>query len=141
MKPMNFQGMNTVYAKDSKDYSPLPALKLDADNMGRVITCWALEPGEIQLISLTGQIWLQQMTFNNNLQPVFMTPRPEDLPMALQSTQRALLLGNDQTKLMDFLKYLHKHDLIQIAPDMILVDKYLGLNLKTNEEGDQENGD
>lgn len=67
MRPIIFEGANVTYAKDQPEYLPLPAYKsID----GIVTTCWELTPEERIEILETGCVYLQQMTFNQPLQPV-----------------------------------------------------------------------
>lgn len=67
MKPIEFKGHNIVYGKDQEEYQPLPALKLPD---GTVISCWELTDEEKETVIRTGKIYIQQMTFNESLQPI-----------------------------------------------------------------------
>lgn len=67
MKPIEFEGHNIVYAKDQKEYIPLPAFR---DKDGGVVTCWELTPEERLEIFNTGKLWLKTLTFNQPLQPI-----------------------------------------------------------------------
>lgn len=69
MKPTGFEGINTVYAKDQKEYQPLPAMKVDGRE-GIVVTCWKMSFRERLRVIFTGKVWLSCMTFNQPLQPV-----------------------------------------------------------------------
>jgi len=69
MKPIEFPGHNVVFAKDQPEYLPLPALRMPD---GMVITCWELSEDEKKQILETGKIYLQQLTFNQPLQPVLL---------------------------------------------------------------------
>jgi len=66
MKPVEFDGANTVFAKDQPEYLPLPAHRT-ADGM--VITCWQFTWFERFKILLFGRMWFSQLTFNQLLQP------------------------------------------------------------------------
>lgn len=66
MKPVEFEGRNTVWAKDQPPYLPLPAHN-GVD--GIVTTCWHLTIGERLRMLWSGRLWLQQMAFGNPLQP------------------------------------------------------------------------
>lgn len=68
MKPILFPGCNVEFAKDQPEYLPLPAI-LCAGDEGRVISCWELTDEEIAIISKTRKIYLNQLTFNQKLQP------------------------------------------------------------------------
>lgn len=72
MTPKSFTGQNVVYAKDQPEYLPLPAHKSDD---GCVTTCWRLTLLGRFRVLLTGEIWLQTLTFNAPLQPQRMCNR------------------------------------------------------------------
>lgn len=42
MKPVEFPGVNVVFAKDQPEYMPLPAMKIPNDPQGLIITKWQL---------------------------------------------------------------------------------------------------
>lgn len=67
MKPIKFPEQNVVYAKDQKEYLPLPAHRTED---GQVITCWQLDEKELEQIQQTGCIWLRIHTFNMPLHPM-----------------------------------------------------------------------
>lgn len=71
MKPIEFPGHNVVFAKDQPEYQPLPAMRLPD---GTVITCWELTDEDLETIKSTRRMYLSQLTFNQPLQPIFMTP-------------------------------------------------------------------
>jgi hypothetical protein len=74
MKPIEFDGANCVYGKEQPEYQPVPANK---DAYGTVVTCWQLEPGDLERIKETGCVWLSVLTFNQALQPVLLlTEKP-----------------------------------------------------------------
>jgi len=70
MKPMEFRGVNCVYAKDQSEYLPLPAQKTED---GAVKTCWKLSLKERLTILFKGKLYLTILTFNKPLQPVKLT--------------------------------------------------------------------
>jgi len=76
MKPIYFKEQNIVYAKDQKEYIPLPAHKTED---GDVITCWELSKEEIAHINEHGTLWLSIKTFNNPLQPIYLTTTKAEL--------------------------------------------------------------
>lgn len=47
MKPVEFPGVNVVFAKDQPEYMPLPAMKIPNDPQGLIITKWQLSPEEL----------------------------------------------------------------------------------------------
>lgn len=67
MKPVKFEGSNTIIGKNQKQYNPLPA-KLE-DN-GDVTICWKLSWKDRFFLLFTGKIWSKHKTFNKNFQPV-----------------------------------------------------------------------
>ncbi len=69
MRPVEFTGQNVILAKDQPEYTPLPAMLMPD---GLVITCWELSEEEKAEIAETGKIYLQQLTFNQPLQPVLL---------------------------------------------------------------------
>ena len=72
MKPVKFKHQNTVYAKDQKDYEPLPALKIESPN-GEVISCWKMSVADRVKVLFTGRVWLSLMSFNEPLTPSFLS--------------------------------------------------------------------
>jgi hypothetical protein len=70
MKPVEFDGMNVVIAKDQAEYLPLPAQVLEG---GEVITCWELTDDELAEVQKTKRVWLGVWTFGHPLQPVLLT--------------------------------------------------------------------
>lgn len=67
MKPTEFKEQNCTYAKDQKEYSPLPSFRTPD---GEVTSCWKLTNEELQEIIKTGTIWVSVLTFNHPLQPM-----------------------------------------------------------------------
>lgn len=76
MKPIAFKEHNVVFAKDQKEYQPLPALKFED---GTVVTCWKLSWKEMFRLVFTRKIWLAQLSFNKPLQPQFVTVNKNDV--------------------------------------------------------------
>lgn len=68
MKPVEFPGVNVVFAKDQPEYMPLPAMKIPNDPQGLIITKWQLSPEELERVKETGTIHLSMLTFNQPLQ-------------------------------------------------------------------------
>lgn len=69
MDPVEFDGCNTVFAKDQPQYRPLPAMVDREDPHGLTVICWKLTPAEIVAVMQTGIIWQSVCTFNQPLQP------------------------------------------------------------------------
>lgn len=63
MKPVDFEGVNCILAKDQPPYQPLPVM-MDFDSNGCVTSCWRLTWWERLKLLVTGRLWLTQMTFN-----------------------------------------------------------------------------
>lgn len=76
MKPIEFPEQNVVYAKNQPEYLPLPAYKTED---GDVITCWEFSEQEIKEIQKTGKLWIAVKTFDNPLQPIFLTTTKAEL--------------------------------------------------------------
>jgi len=62
------EDLEAVYAKDQPEYLPLPALPVDDGT--RIITRWKLTLRERVRLLLTGDLYLQVLTFRRPLQPV-----------------------------------------------------------------------
>ncbi len=60
----------TTFAKDQPEYVPLPSHRQPD---GTVTTRWRLTWSERLRVFLTGDLWLQLLTFNKPLQPVKLT--------------------------------------------------------------------
>lgn len=64
-----------VYAADQPEYQPLPAFKCVN---GKILTRWELNDEEKQLVCEQGYIYLAVNTFNQPLQPVYLSATPPD---------------------------------------------------------------
>jgi hypothetical protein len=89
MKPITFPEVNTIYAKDQKEYSPLPAF-LENSIQGEVITCWKLSFIERLRILFTGRIWLALLSFNKPLTPTFITTRKSEVLETTEEKDRGI---------------------------------------------------
>jgi len=69
MKPIYFKEHNKVYAKNQKDYLPLPVYE-DKIQGGRVFHCWQLSIGERIKLLWTGKLWINVLNFGQKLQPI-----------------------------------------------------------------------
>lgn len=65
MHPIKFKESNCTYAKNQKEYLPLPAYK----NKDGVVSCWKLSLLERIKILLKGKFYFSVYTFNKPLQP------------------------------------------------------------------------
>ncbi|HEY1044965.1 MAG TPA: hypothetical protein VGF79_00905 [Bacteroidia bacterium] len=77
MKPKEFKGQNVVFGANQPEYQPLPALRIP--ETGEVITCWQMTDEEFEEVSKTRCVYLQQLTFNQPLQPVYLSSGLHDL--------------------------------------------------------------
>ena len=66
MIPIEFDGVNCVYAKDQPEYLPLPVHRTDD---GTVVSCWRLTWPERLQVLFSGCMWYSVLTFNESLQP------------------------------------------------------------------------
>jgi len=78
MKAIEFPEHNMVLAKDQPEYLPLPVFRAPD---GLVVSCYRLTWRERLKLLFTGRFWLQQLTFNQPLQPQCPTV---DYPFAKQ---------------------------------------------------------
>ena len=76
MKPVKFKEANTVYAEDQSEYLPLPVHK---DEDGQVTSCWKLSFWERLIVFFAGRVWLSNLTFNQPLQPIFISVKKSDM--------------------------------------------------------------
>jgi len=67
MKPVEFDGFNTVYGKGQEEYIPLPAHRTED---GTVTTEWEFTPEERAAIANGANLRISQLTFNKALQPI-----------------------------------------------------------------------
>ncbi len=70
MDAVKFEEVNVVFAEHQEEYNSLPA---HSSEEGVVTTCWKLSKQELEKINQTGVLWIQLMTFNNPLQPIFVS--------------------------------------------------------------------
>ena len=64
-----------VFAKDQPEYIPLPAI---SDGY-KVITKWKLSKEELEEIAITGEIYLELLTFGQPLQPIKLSTNLEEV--------------------------------------------------------------
>lgn len=90
MKPIDFEGINTVIGQSQDCYLPLPALIKDHTvedeegdpvviENGNVISCWELTDEEVAQIVKTKKVWLSTLTFGGPFQPVCLTVNKDDV--------------------------------------------------------------
>jgi len=69
MKSIKFKQVNKTYAKNQKQYIPLPVYEDDIQG-GRVFHCWKLSFRERFKILFTGKLWINVLNFHQKLQPI-----------------------------------------------------------------------
>ena len=88
MRPIEFQGQNKTYAADQDCYGNLPAHAGD-DEWGIVTACWSMSWWERLRVLWNGCVWVQIMTFNQELQPSKVcASKPDLLTYATQEEGR-----------------------------------------------------
>lgn len=85
MKPKEFSEANVVYGKGQPEYKPLPAHKTEE---GEAIFCFELDEEERKRIAQTGELWVSLLTFNQPLQPIFITINKSDLFIQSDTTKQ-----------------------------------------------------
>ncbi|MCS3000921.1 hypothetical protein NXW41_22285 [Bacteroides thetaiotaomicron] len=85
MKPKKIQEANVVYGEGQPEYKPLPAHKTKE---GQAIFCFELDEAERKKIAETGELWVSLLTFNQPLQPIFITINKSDLFIQPDATQQ-----------------------------------------------------
>lgn len=78
MKPVYFKEHNVIFAKNQKEYIPLPAFKQINSPKGEVVFCHSFSLMERIKILFVGKLWSTVMTFNKDLQPLFMSTLKKD---------------------------------------------------------------
>ena len=90
MKPVHFDGCNTIYTGD--DYLPLHSFK---DKEGIVASCWtALSWRERLRVFFSGKVYVSTVTFGKPLQPLKVEAR---LPLIVSFHK----IARDNAKLLD----------------------------------------
>lgn len=123
MNPIEFKGCNVVYAKDQKEYLPLPAQK---EEDGTVITLWELSPEERALIAKGANIHVSMMTFNQPLQPIRpyvsdikITDRYFRTPQQLEHDGDVEKCNESYNKMVELLKNENSEHLVEMVAKLI----------------------
>lgn len=90
MSPSDFPQRNAVFGEGQAEYIPLPGYR-EPGLRGRVTTLWRATWRERVKFLFTGELWLQQLTFNLNLQPLIPAI---DCPLKTEITHATI--GSDQ---------------------------------------------
>lgn len=86
MKPISFKEVNVTYGKGQEEYIPLPGRKETHEWGAPFTTCWKLDFIERVKVLFSGKVWLTQLTFDQNLQPVRMTVYKEEVVEVVKNT-------------------------------------------------------
>lgn len=78
MKAIEFEQQNIIFAKDQKEYLPLPAY---TQENGLVTFCMELEDGELEDIMKTKVLELTVLTFRRPVQPIKITTIKPTFPV------------------------------------------------------------
>ena len=70
MKPIKFEEVNTTFAENQPEYTPLPVSR-KKDDMDTIVSCWSLSFKERLTILFTGKLWVTVLNFYNPLTPMF----------------------------------------------------------------------
>ena len=73
MKPIQFPEQNVIFAKDQPEYEPLPAFIDRSNPSGPMVCAWQLSFRERLKVLFSGVVWQMVLTFNEQLQPQFLT--------------------------------------------------------------------
>lgn len=76
MKAKEFKEANAVYGANQPEYQPLPAFKAED---GTAVFCLELDEEERKKVAETGELWVSLLTFNQPLQPIFITVNKSDI--------------------------------------------------------------
>lgn len=77
MKSIEFKEVNLRIAEHQEEYETLPALV--NTEKGTVTSCWKLSEEELKIINETGVFWVQQLSFNQPLQPIYITTNKKEV--------------------------------------------------------------
>jgi hypothetical protein len=67
------EGYETVYAREQPQYRPLRALRMQSVPGVPVLSRWTLTPEQRQAVASGADIYLQLLTFGNDLQPCLLS--------------------------------------------------------------------
>lgn len=78
MKAIEFKKQNVVFAKDQKEYQPLPAY---SQPNGLVTFCMQLDPHELEKVLQSGKLRLTVLTFGRPAQPIRVATKEPAFPV------------------------------------------------------------
>lgn len=70
MKAIQFEEVTKTYAEEQPQYLPLPVYHYPDDHMGTVVSCWEFTEDELAALMKSGCLWISQMRFQSDLQPI-----------------------------------------------------------------------
>ena len=80
MIPVQFPESNAILARDQGEYEPMAMHVRPGDAQGTVTCCFRLSDAEIEEMTRTRTLWVQQLTFGRRFQPIGLScQRPDDL--------------------------------------------------------------
>lgn len=79
MIPIHFEGVNTLWAKNQDEYVTTPAFVNKESEEKESISCWKLTWKERLVLLISGRLWICQLTFGNDFQPMKPTVRFKDI--------------------------------------------------------------
>jgi hypothetical protein len=85
VKLIEFKENNTTFAKDQKQYNPLPAYRYGNDSEGRIVCCWRLTFRERMRVLMFGVIWHHILTFYRPLQPQLLSIDKPEMPVRAET--------------------------------------------------------
>jgi hypothetical protein len=63
-------------AENQPQFQTLPALPINSDLPGTILTRWVISDEELEVLKETRSVYLYVSTFGNPLQPVYLTIKP-----------------------------------------------------------------
>lgn len=67
------EAMELIFAKDQRQFLPLPALAVEDGSPGRIVTRWELTEEDRQRLAAGGSIYVWITTYHQPLQPLAVT--------------------------------------------------------------------
>lgn len=77
MNPIEFPEQNAI--AESKDGSAQPLPCRVAEDGSQVISCWEVTEADFERLKRNPRIYVSQMTYGGNIQPIFITTDNNDL--------------------------------------------------------------
>lgn len=116
MKALEFKEQNIVFAKDQKEYLPLPA---HAQNNGIVTFCMELDKEELEHVQKTKQLFITRLTFNGPVQPLKVAVIKPSLPVGHKGFTSDVLKWSEDGK-ATFAVTISQIELHKLKKDKVL---------------------